>query len=39
MMKKMEKEMETINDIDTIIMTVYITESDCRSWIGSCGLY
>ena len=41
MLKRLEKEMETINDIDLLLMTVFasITPSDCKAWIGSCGLY
>ena len=41
MMKAMEVEMETIEDIDTIIYAAFsmITTSDCEGWISDSGIY
>ena len=41
MLKRLEKEMEAIDDIDTLLVAVFasITASDCKMWINSCGLF
>lgn len=41
MLKRLEKEMEAIDDIDTLLVAAFasITTSDCRMWINSCGLF
>ena len=41
MMKAMETEMETIDDIDTIIYAAFsmITSSDCEGWVSDSGIY
>ena len=41
MIKSMEVEMQTINDIETIVLAAFatITVSDCQAWIGSIGIY
>ena len=40
-MKAMETEMETIDDIDTIIYAAFsmITSSDCEGWVSDSGIY
>ena len=37
----MEGEMNSLNDIDTIVLAAFscITSDDCRSWISSIGIY
>lgn len=41
MLKRLEKEMEAMNDINTLVMTAFasITASECDAWISSCGLF
>ena len=41
MMKAMEMEMQTIEDIDTIIYAAFsfITHEDCIGWIKDSGIY